>query len=531
MGQVNKIAVYLNRQIQGNVYDKDSILDAYSTDRSVLRIRPRFVALPETTEDIRKLTRFINQLAIKDYKLPIAIRGSGLDTTGADLTSGLVISTEKLNKIKEIDAYDRLVHVQTGVTLGQLNTALASHGLILPVNSDPRETIGALIANAATDSYAYKFGGIMNYIERAEIVLATGDIFQTARFSQRGFSRRKTMTNIEGTIYRDLNRLLENNQTTIESVRNTRNTAGYPMIQHVSRDDGKIFDPLPIFFGSQGTLGIITEIILHVNLIPPKPNHLIVPFNSFRLANDYLSFVKKLRPLELDFYDQRIIKSAEEHGKHPSFLQKNTPDGYLVYATFCDKPRTNRHKIERCLDYLPKSAHYVTESEKPKDFNAIINTLSSYLNDDAKGEKTPFVNDFYVPADEITSFISDIHYLEEKFKILLPIYGSYATSIYSVRPDIQVSTESGRRFVVEFLSDFNKLLKMHYGYICGGTPEGRLKALLTNHEFTPAEKKLYRSIKDIFDPNHILAPDIKLGADPRTTSRYFRTSENKSIMI
>ena len=57
--RVNKIAVYLNSHLSGNVFDKDSILEAYSTDRSLLKIKPRLVAIPETTADIRKIVRFV----------------------------------------------------------------------------------------------------------------------------------------------------------------------------------------------------------------------------------------------------------------------------------------------------------------------------------------------------------------------------------------------------------------------------------------------------------------------------------------
>ena len=146
---MNKIAVYLNSHLSGNVFDKDSILEAYSTDRSLLKIKPRLVAVPETTADIRKIVRFASQLSEKKYALPIAVRGSGLSKTGADLTSGIVISTEKLTHVRELDAHDRLVHVQAGITIGKLNAVLAPHGLTLPVHADPRETIGGLIAKIA----------------------------------------------------------------------------------------------------------------------------------------------------------------------------------------------------------------------------------------------------------------------------------------------------------------------------------------------------------------------------------------------
>ena len=70
---MHKVAVYLNRHLTGNVFDKDSLLEPYSTDQSSLRIKPRFVAITETTSDIRKLGRFCFQLSEKKCNLPIAV--------------------------------------------------------------------------------------------------------------------------------------------------------------------------------------------------------------------------------------------------------------------------------------------------------------------------------------------------------------------------------------------------------------------------------------------------------------------------
>ena len=90
---MNKIAKYINQHIIGNVFDSPSILEKYSTDRSALKITPRMVAIPENTSDVRRIVRFVNQLSKKSVHLPISVRGSGLDKTGADLGTGLVLST------------------------------------------------------------------------------------------------------------------------------------------------------------------------------------------------------------------------------------------------------------------------------------------------------------------------------------------------------------------------------------------------------------------------------------------------------
>ena len=155
---MNKIANFLNARISGLVTDKPEILAAYSRDASILEIMPKLLCLPQTVEDIQYVVRFVDELAKKGYRLPVSVRGSGLDQSGADLSEGIVLSTEKLNKIHEIDDRERLVRVQAGVTLGQLNSALALFGLRLPVEADERETIGGIVSNFYTDKIAKKYG-------------------------------------------------------------------------------------------------------------------------------------------------------------------------------------------------------------------------------------------------------------------------------------------------------------------------------------------------------------------------------------
>ena len=114
----------LNQVIVGNVFDEPRILEKYSTDRSILKMTPEMVALPETTDDVRRIVRFTEQLRKRGMKTSLTVRGSGLDKTGADLTDKILISMEKMDKIQEIDSRSRLVRVQAGISLEKLNTAL-----------------------------------------------------------------------------------------------------------------------------------------------------------------------------------------------------------------------------------------------------------------------------------------------------------------------------------------------------------------------------------------------------------------------
>ena len=96
---MGKIAKYLNQLTVGNIFDNPEVLEAYSTDRSALKIKPKFVAFPESTEDIQKLVKFFDQLATRNIKVSVTPRGSGMSKGGESLTNGIIISTEKLNKL------------------------------------------------------------------------------------------------------------------------------------------------------------------------------------------------------------------------------------------------------------------------------------------------------------------------------------------------------------------------------------------------------------------------------------------------
>ena len=529
---MNKIAIYLNRHITGNVFDRDSILEAYSFDHSALKIKPRLVALPESTSDVRKLVRFVNQLAVKNYNLPLAVRGSGLSKTGADLSSGMVVSMEKMNKLRELDAHDRLVHVQSGVTLGQLNSVLAPHGLFLPISADPRETIGSLIATAPVDSYSGKYGGIMNYIDRVEVVLSNGDILQTSRLSRGKLKAFKKKNSLEGDIYNDLDSLLENSPDVLVNLKDSKSRSGYVGVKHIRRLNGRVFDLLPVFYGSEGTLGIITEVILRLDVLPARPHRLLAVFNSFRTASEFLSYAKTLSPLELNFYDLNLVKSVEDYGKRPELLSKKFEDGFLVYVSFNDKSHVSRKKIRKCLNFLPKNAYVIPETLKNSDlFNDLPSMVTSYLNDTPKGERVPLAPDFYLPDEEVANFLADLPALAAKLKKPLELSGSFSTGVYSLRPDFKLDTLEDRRAAMNFLKEINLLISAHKGFLNGGSPEGRVKAIVSNPALSEKEKRFYRKVKEIFDPNKILSPDSKTGTDTRSTVRALRSTYNPYISL
>lgn len=528
---MGKVAKYLNQLTIGNVFDAPDVLEAYSEDASVLKIRPRIVALPESTEDVRKIMSFCHLLSLKGIKIPVAVRGSGLDETGADLTTGLVLSTEKLNRLLESDKRERLVRVQSGITLKELNTALSIHALTIPIGGHDSETIGGLISNCPSDNYSGKYGGIMNYVERLEVVLPNGEILQTNRLSGHSAAKKAKEKTLEGMVYRKITELIKANEELIREIHKTNHgSAGYPTIAQVRR--GSSINLAPLFFGAQGTLGVITEVILRAVPIKTGVKRVVATFEDFDVAQKFLDLANSLKPRELNIYDIKIAKAAEQSGKRLSEITSKIDKGYIVFGKFDEHTGSALRKINSIGNVLPKSSQLIVESPQTKaKLDEFENSLIVFLNNTRSGERVPLLTDFYLPAESLNRFVDNLRFLERSLKLDLAIYGSYAASNYHLRPKFRVEDFNFSRKAVAFLRAGAYMIGQAGGSITGGAPEGRVKALITNDTITDSERGLYLTTKRIFDHQDIMNPNIKLGTNRHSTIRHFRTSSSSKVVI
>lgn len=531
LSRMGKIARYLNELIIGNVFDTPEILESYAVDRSVVQIKPKAVALPESTEDLSKLMRFCTQLAIKDIKVPVSVWGSGLDEMGADVGEGIIISTEKLNRLMEADRRERLVRVQAGITLKELNTALSMYGLTVPVGGRENETVGGLISNCPSDIYAGKYGGIMNFVERIEVVLPSGDILQTNRQNTKGLARVMQDKTVEGRLYRKVTDLIKNNAELIQDIKKTgHGSAGYATIAQVERK-GTV-DLMPLFFGAQGTLGVISEVILRAVPMCGKSARVVATFKDFVGAQKFLDFLNELKPCQLDVYDIEIIQAAKKYGKKLSAVSDRAEMGFVVFAKFDHKVNSCLKKIKSIKLVLPRTAQLVMESpENQAKLDEFENSLTSFLNQVRTGERVPMVIDFYLPSENILKFLDDLSVVEKSLKMELKLFGSYAASNYNLRPKFNLEDEDFAKKALSFIRACNFIIERQGGSITGGSPEGRVKAIVTNTSMSEKEKALYGEIKKIFDPREILNADVKLGADAKYTVKHFRTSNSSKTVL
>jgi len=524
---MNKIAVYLNEHLLGEVTSSKAMRRRYSRDGSVLTITPEIIAFPRITNDIRKVARFSWQLAEKGHPLGLTIRGMGSDTTGAAIGKGMVLSTSAhLNNILTLLTKDRLVQVQPGVTFEALNNALKWQGLAL-ANSPRNERYGTIGGAIATNALGDK-GEVSSAIEKLEIVLANGDLIETGRVSKHDLNKKLGLQTFEGEIYRKIEGLLEDNDELIKQLAadRTRDNIGYKSLALIKEKDGS-FDLTPLFVGSQGTLGIISEIVLKTEFFKEQTIAVAVVDNA-NTARDITDRLIELGPSVLRTIDGELFRRAAALGAQASLLGSVEAIGTVIYIEFNDaSDRAQLNKLKKMRKLLTKlnvgmidsSDHQVDEFEAVREIGDSLRRAGA---DDAIA--LPIIDGAFVPAGRQEAFTEALSELAARHHIELPLAINVLTGTIDVYPVLKLDVIGDKQKLFRLINDYAELVTKNDGAFVSDGGEGRLKANAAWSTITDSEAHLYEQLRAIFDPFGTLNPDVKQKNDIRSLVSSLRPS-------
>lgn len=520
---MNKVVNYLNEHLQGEVLDSPAIRAQYAVDGSILTMQPEMVAFVRTTSDIRKIARFAWQLAEKGHSMPLTVRGSGGGISGGAIGAGVIIDTAKyLHAALEFDAKQKLARVQPGITVSALNDGLRFHSVALPTASkeDARSTLGGAIAENARSEYSGKYGATGEYVDQLEVVLANGDVLQTGRLARREVAKKKNLQTFEGEIYRSVDALIAENADVINSIGDTYSLQGYPGIASVKKRDGSM-DLTPLFLGSQGTLGIISEIILRGEYVSPHSTSMLAVFKSAEEARDAMDEALMAKTAAVEYFSGELLKTVLLAGKKFEWMSPELlKTGAVLLIEFDDyqeKIRTkNARKLARKLQSRSSDMLLIEENEDTLTDLAFIRSALSLVRHPSR-ERAVTVELFgaMVPLTQMDVFQKGLLALSKKHTISLPMHVRAMDSMFSVYPVVDFSKVSERQKVFTLLEDYINFVVKLGGTSYAHTPEGRIYAPFRRKELGDDVLVVYDKIKEIFDPYAILNPGVKQAGDEK----------------
>lgn len=528
---MNKIAEYIQQHIKGEVSTALGPREYFATDGSVFELMPKMVAYPQNEADVRKILRFSWQLAEKGKLLPITARGKGTDQAGAALGDGLMmVFPAHMNKVISIDKDN--VTVQPGEIYGSLQKILHTHGQYLPPypSSIAYSTVGGAVANNAAGENTIKYGSTRNYVKRLQVVLANGELIETGRLTRKQLSKKMGGTTFESEIYRQLDGLIMDNWQTIQTSRLnvSKNSAGYDLAD-VKRKDGS-FDLTPLIVGSQGTLGLVTEITFKTEPLNRHTALICGYFDDIDEADKAVKELMRLNPSALEFVDENLLRLVHKENAQrlAQVIQEPYPKIVLLIEFDDVSERIRKSKLKKTKKILATRAYEYSVARNRHEQEILWSIRRSAAavmwHNEGKLKALPIIEDGIVPTDKFVPFIHYVYELFKKHNLELAVWGHAGNGNLHMQPFLDLSSTSDRQKMFKVMDEYYEKVISMGGSTSGEHNDGRLRAPYLESLFGTEMYQLLVKTKEIFDPYKILNPGVKIGVTRKDQVELLRKS-------
>ena len=441
------------KEVVGPSNFTDQLIDliSYSYDASDHDHRPEAALWPTTTDQTSKILSLANE-----HRIPVTPRGAGTGLAGAAVPNqgGLVLDLCRMNKILEIRIADRLAIVQPGVVYADLERALSRYGFFFP--PDPASasvcTLGGNVATNAGGMRGAKYGVTRDYVMGLEVVLPNGKIMRTGSHCM-------------------------------------KSSSGYDLTR--------------LFVGSEGTLGVVTEIILKINPKPTATKTALASFDDLQDAGQAVIDVMHsgIIPSVLEILDPNTIRVLRDHGNIPlpevmAMILVET-DGYTEAETSHQMGRIMEvFKKHRGRDF--KVAASVAEAEDLWRIRKSIGSVAATLRPSNVSE------DVTVPISRVLDLVTGISTIVQKYGLPFVVFGHAGDGNLHPRIMYDPADPDQVKHVNQAVAEIFRLTCDLGGTLTGEHGVGLSKALYMTWEHDPLALEMMRGIKRLFDPNNIL---------------------------
>jgi glycolate oxidase len=438
---------------RGKVFTEKEYLVTYSYDATGNQGLPDLVVLPGSERDIENTLNIAYR-----SKIPITPRGAGVGYSGGSipLRGGIALVFTRMNKIINIDMENFIAEVEPGVVTHFLQKEVEKTGLFYPPDpaSLKTSTIGGNVAENAGGMRCYKYGVTGDYVLGLEAFLVNGEKIKTGAHV-------------------------------------LKNVAGYNMRS--------------LLIGSEGTLAVISKIILRLIPLPQCQQLFRVDFKTLKKAAEFIDQIIKanIAPSVLEFMDRSSLAAVYQYLGLP--LDSTINASVLIEI---DGNHTDVEERKKRFVQLVKSSDAIdykvseTEAEQEELWNTRRN-LSPAI---AKLKPKKVNEDIVVPVGKIPEAVEFINQLAQEYHLMIPLFGHIGDG--NIHTNLMVDPsdpEEMKRMEIVLDKIFRYVISMK-GSISGEHGIGITKKSFMKYQFTDVEMELFRNIKKVFDPENLLNP-------------------------
>lgn len=518
---MSKVAHYLQEHLIGEVMTSADARRYFATDASIFTLPPAIVVYPRNENDVRKTARFTWQLAERGRIIPITARGLGTDQSGAALGSGIMmVFPAHMHRVLEFDGKNGDITVEPGINYGKVQQTLHTHNRFLPPYPASQEysTIGGAVANNAGGERSIKYGSTRAFVKRLRVVLANGEVIETRRLSRRELNKKLGLNSMEGEIYRQLDRLIEENHDLIKQsvLPVTKNSAGYALAD-VKRKDGS-FDLTPLLVGSQGTLGVVSEVTLETEQHNPNTTLLMAFIDDLETAQNVITELRNLSelPATIEMVDNHLLEFVQTQS--PSLLKGVLEAPFQKITLFIEfdnlTDRIQKRSVKKAIKILNK--YDVTHKEendldqKERLWKVRHSAATILSHSDGGAKPLPIIEDGVVPIERFKEFLEGVYDLFASNRLPISVWGHAGNANLHVQPLLNLAQVGDRQKTFKLIEDYYSLVMQLGGSTTGEHGDGRLRGPFLEKLYGPEVYGLFKQVKSIFDPYALLNPGVKV---------------------
>lgn len=425
----------------------------YSFDATFQRGLPDAVVFPGSTPEVAEIVKLANV-----EKFPIFPRGAGTGLSGGSIpqNSGVAMVLTRMNKIKEISKEDQLAVVEPGVVTGYFQQEVEKQGLFYPPDPGSLKTctLGGNVAENAGGPRAFKYGVTKDYILGLEVVTPTGDIMRTGG---------RTVKNVTGY---DLTRLLT---------------------------------------GSEGTLGIITEIIIRLRSKPKDKKTALITFNQLADAAYAITAIINagVVPVTLELMDKVTIYCVEK------YINMGLPlDAEAILLIEVDGSEAQVKEDIQMIEKICRTnkCHNIEIASAPQEREKLWSARRAVSSALVQLKPTKISEDATVPRSKIPEMLRRLKEIAAKYNLHLPVFGHAGDG--NLHPNIIADKDDQEEMVrvEQAIQEIFQTALALGGTLSGEHGIGLMKKPYLELELGKTGLDYLRSIKKAVDPNNILNP-------------------------
>jgi len=446
------------KKIVGESYvmaDEESLRHYSHDETETLSFLPEIVIKPRTAEEISSIMKICNR-----DRIPVTPRGAGTGLSGGALPhlGGVLVSMERMNTILEIDERNLQVITEPGVITEVLQDAVKGKGLFYPPDPSSRGScfIGGNIAANSGGPKAVKYGVVKDYVLNLEIVLPNGEIIWTG-------------ANV------------------------LKNSTGYNLTQ--------------LIVGSEGTLGIVTRIVLRLIPLPKYDLLMLVPFASLEIASEAVSAIFRagFTPSGLELVEIGALRIAGKMVDSYVVPVSEDVEAHLLIEADGNNMDVLMNDMEQIAalmsDYEGGEIYFADDAQQ----KAELWKLRRRTAEAVKIAGYTIEEDVVVPRAELPALIRGVKELGRRHNFHAVCYGHAGDGNLHIRIKKDGTANSlGDPDMTKSLRSLFELVKRLGGTISGEHGIGLIQKEYMDIVFNKTQLQLMRDIKKIFDPNNIL---------------------------